>query len=129
MSFLDSLGLTQKDELLNKMRQKIHNALSMGKGFLDDNPFYKAFGINGLFYSDIDNEVTAPIVVIEREELTKLIAIKEIYENYGNLELDENDLDYEELLNHKCKEINKRYLLATGWSEEKIKSFDSMFGN
>ena len=129
MSILNSLGLTNKDELLNFMRQKIQSALNMEKGLLCDNPFYKAFGINGIFYSDIDDEVTAPIVIIEREELTKLVAIKEIYEYYAELELDEYDLDYDELLKEKCTEINKKYLLATGWSEEKIKSFDNMFGN
>lgn len=119
MSLFGSMGLVQKDELLNRMRSIIHKALSMDAYDLK-NVFYRAYGVNGLFYSDVDEEVTAPIVIVKREDLTRLIAAEKVLSYYKNG-------DYKEEIKRKQKEIETNYLRATGMSQSDIDRLSKLF--
>ena len=125
MGLFDSVGLVNKDELLNKMRNIIHRALSMER-YDNNNTFYQAFGINGLFYSDVDEEVTAPIVMVKREDLTRLIAAEKVRSYY---ESDEFDVDYDEEIKKKQKEIEVNHLRLSGMSQSDIDFFSQLFDN
>ena len=105
MGLFNSIGLVNKDELLNTMRNIIHKALTK-KIHDSNNIFREVFKINGLFYSDLDKTVVAPVVLIKLEDLTRLIAAEKVWSYYGN---DDSEIDYDEEITRRQKEIHDKY--------------------
>lgn len=122
MGLFDSVGLVNKNEFLNKMRRIIHSALSLDS-YDNRNIFHKAYGINGLYYSDVDEAVTAPIVIIKREDLTRLIATEKVLSYYQNYE---EGVDIDEKIKKKQKEIEIGYLREKGMSQSDIDFFSEL---
>jgi hypothetical protein len=115
MAISEVSGCASIKEILEAQRIKLMRAFSM-KSYDPDNTFNGVYGINGLYYSDIDEEVSAPFVVIESADLARLVAIKQRASNY--IEVDEIE---------KLRiEVGKKYLRANGMDEKTIKFFDDL---
>jgi hypothetical protein len=116
------LGKTEgQKEIANIRRRKIDNAFSM-ESWHSNNIFNKVYGVNGVYYSDVDIEVNAPLVIIQSSDLARFVAIKEIATYF-----DEDDNLNKDKIEKRRLKIAEEYLLKTGMSEDTIKTLNNIF--
>jgi len=121
MSLGELFGIPTTKDMLSIMRSKITEAFSSSP-YDPDNAFYKAYGINGIYYSDLDNEFTAPLVVIQSADLARFVAIKQIAEKYLNTD----EYNEEEIEKLRIK-IGENYLIENGMSPETVAALRDIY--
>ena len=117
MSFDGVFGYVSKVDFIKYLFVKIGAAFSK-ETWDPSNSFYKAYGIKGVYFSDLDKDInSAPLVVIQSYDLARLVASKQ---------LAGTDINTEKAVEKKAQEISRNYLLEIGMSEDTIRFFDNL---
>lgn len=123
MKFEGFFGHVNKLEFIKYLYKQIDVAFKKDE-FGPSTPFARAYGIKGVYLSDLDDEIlSSPLVVIQSSDLAELVAAKKLAEHWADREGYNN-----QQIQLKAKEISKNYLLENGMSEETYKFFQELHG-
>jgi hypothetical protein len=121
MKFESTLGYVKKIEFLKFMFWKIDIAFKKDK-LAAETPFAKAYGIKGIFFSDLDDEIpSSPLVIVQSKDLAVLVAAKQLADC-----LQAGERYTEMAIQERTEEIYKKYLIETGMSEEAYRSLSNI---
>lgn len=124
MKFEGILGHVNKLEFIKYLYKQIAVAFKKDE-FGPSTPFARAYGIKGVYLSDLDDEISSsPLVVIQSSDLAELVAAKELADHWADRE-GYND----QHIRLKAKEISKNYLLEDGMSEETYNLLQELHGD
>ena len=113
MKFDGILGYVNKLEFIKHLYKQIAVAFKKDE-FGPSTPFARAYGIKGVYLSDLDDEIlSSPLVIIQSSDLAELVAAKKLADSWADRE-GYNDRQ----IQVKAKEISKNYLIENGMSEE-----------
>jgi hypothetical protein len=123
MKFEGIFGHVNKLEFIKYLYKQIDVAFKKDE-FKPSTPFARAYGIKGVYLSDLDDEIlSSPLVVIQSSDLAELVAAKKLADYWADRE-GYND----QQIQIKAKEISKNYLIENGMSEETYKFFEELHG-
>lgn len=124
MKFEGIFGHVNKLEFIKYLYKQIAVAFKKDE-FGPSTSFARAYGIKGVYLSDLDDEIlSSPLVVIQSSDLAELVAAKKLADHWADIE-GYND----QQIQLKAKEISKNYLLGNGMSEETYKFFQGLHGD
>lgn len=124
MKFEGIFGHVNKLEFIKYLYKQIAVAFKKDEFGLST-PFARAYGIKGVYLSDLDEEIlSSPLVVIQSSDLAELVAAKKLADHWADRE-GYND----QHIQLKAKEISKNYLLGTGMSEDTYNFFQGLHGD
>jgi len=121
MKFEGMLGRVNKIEFIKFMYKQFDIAFKKDE-FRAETPFAKAYGIKGVYFSDLDEDIpSSPLVLIQCSDLAELVAAKKLADYWAD------DEGYNtQTIEDKAKEISKSYLLENGMSEESYRFFQDL---
>lgn len=121
MKFEGLLGHVNKIEFIKYLYKQIDIAFKKDN-FEPTTPFSRAYGIKGVYLSDLDEDIMAsPLVIIQSKDLAELVAAKNLADYWA----DSEGYNKEEI-QLKAKKIAKKYLIENGMSEETYKLFQEL---
>lgn len=124
MKFEGIFGHVNKLEFIRYLYKQIAIAFKKDE-FGPSTPFAQAYGIKGVYLSDLDDEISSsPLVVIQSSDLAELVAAKKLADKCADPEC-YND----QHIQLKAKEISKNYLLEDGMSEETYNLLQELHGD
>lgn len=124
MKFEGIFGHVNKLEFIKYLYKQIAVAFKKDE-FGPSTPFARAYGIKGVYLSDLDDEIlSSPLVVIQSSDLAELVAAKKLADHWADRE-GYND----QHIQLKAQEISKNYLLGNGMSEETYNFFQKLHGD
>lgn len=123
MKFEGIFGHVNKLEFIRYLFKQIAIAFKKDE-FGPSTPFAHAYGIKGVYLSDLDDEISSsPLVVIQSSDLAELVAAKKLADKWADPE-GYND----QHIQLKAKEISKNYLLQNGMSIDTFNFFQNLHG-
>ena len=121
MKFESFLGYVNKLDFIRFLYKQFDNAFKKDE-FRAQTPFALAYGIKGVYFSDLDDDInSSPLVLIQSKDLAELVAAKRLADYWAD------DEGYNAHAIHaKAAEIVKRYLIENGMSEDTYRHLEAL---